>query len=199
MALLPSSHVVATSDRFTENPVQFKSPEYTEKWNRFTIRLSPPQHQILQRLYPQKAAYYVAHMFTSLKAVNEEQSNPRLKEARDFLRNFLCIDVRSLPPDARSIHYIKPESHRNSPEPSFKTKADGNSRDDVHSLVGDAWERGSTLFEKLTSGEMGVLRDLSVPLQATHDGRFAAQGSEIDSTVSELSANDLGLFIRIPQ
>jgi hypothetical protein len=138
-------------------------------------------------------------MFTSLKAVNEEQSNPRLKEARDFLRNFLCIDVRSLPPDARSIHYIKPESHRNSPEPSFKTKADGNSRDDVHSLVGDAWERGSTLFEKLTSGEIGVLRDLSVPLQATHDGRFAAQGSEIDSTVSELSANDLGLFIRIPQ
>jgi hypothetical protein len=67
--------------RMRQINLQFKSPEYTEP-NRFTIRLSPRQHQILQQKYPQKAAsYYVAHMFTSLKAVNEEQSNPELEEA----------------------------------------------------------------------------------------------------------------------
>jgi hypothetical protein len=169
--------------------LQFKSPEYTEKGHRFTIYLHTPQHQTLQRRYPQnKAAYYVAHMFASLKACNEAQADPNLTEARSFLRHFLCIDVRSLPSDARSISYIKPASHRHSPEPSFKTQGDGRSPKDAHALGVDTWERGSTLFEKLTSGTIGIVRDLSGP----HQAPIAAKGIEP-------RASDLGLCIRIPQ
>lgn len=183
--------------RFREVNLQFKSPEVVERWSRFTVRLSKAQHHTLRRLYPERTAFYVAHTFTSLKQVNEEQMSPNLAAARDFLKNFICIDAHALPIKARSVHYLRPEGSAKPQTPTFKSEGDGSARTDGRPLEKACWFRGDALLDALGSGTIGRRIDFADKgLPDVGKGVAPSTGNESDEIT--LAPSDIGLHIRVP-
>jgi hypothetical protein len=177
--------------------LQFKAPTYSESRDRFRISLTPHQHDLLQRLYPPHAAYYVAPMFRSLAELNSAQA--AAKTAADFLKNFVCIEVAHLPTKVDFFHYKQPPSHRASPFVMYKTPHDGQTRTATHPVSGNGWLRGSTLLAKFKSGEIGVLRDLKkgYPRVANETIGEAQVEFSLDSEENLFRA-ELGVLVRIP-
>ena len=175
--------------------LQFKSPDYLERNQRFTIRTSTHQHALL-KAYSKYTAYYVAPMFVSLEQVNKVQAE--LKTAEDFLKNFVCVEVSSLPPDTRSLHYCKPETHHNSPDIAFKTPTNGKSPEDAEPIVGDGWERGNTLVAKFKAGKIGALVDLESETDAAHVVNTVRSPVGVERVASSLSPSEFGVLIRVP-
>lgn len=114
---------IARCSSLRELYLQFKAPLYSESRSRFTISPTQHQHRLLRKLYPPHAAYYVAPMFRSLTELNKAQEF--VKTAADFLKNFICIEIATLPPQVDFFHYIQPSSHRESPLVKFKIPDDG--------------------------------------------------------------------------
>lgn len=177
--------------------LQFKAPEYSESRARFTISPTPHQHRLLQKLYPSRAAYYVAPMFRSLAELNSAQAS--VKTVADFLKNFVCIEIATLPPAVDFFHYIQPTSHRESPLVRFKVPDDGQIRTASHPVNGEGWLRGSTLLSKFKAGTVGAHRDLTNDYTRM-DGEIAcdAQADADLESYERLSASEFGVLVRIP-
>ncbi|MCI1192604.1 hypothetical protein MOJ79_12190 [Calidifontimicrobium sp. SYSU G02091] len=181
-------------DAMRELYLQFKAPSLSRRDRRFTVRLTPHQHERLKR-YPPGSAFYVAGMFGSMADFNRAQAG--VKTAEDFLRHFVCIDAAALPQDARAITFGIPESHRHSPEPGFKASAHGPGPADFEPLVGSQWERGNTLVSKLKQGQVGrVLRFGPEGECARADA--VAPVTELGSMPTEAECRGMGTFVRIP-
>jgi len=187
---------IAGLSRFREINLQFKSPEVVEKWNRFTIRLSKSQHLTLLRLYRRRTAFYVAHTFTSLKQLNAEQMSPHLAAARDFLKNFICIDVRGLPECTRSVHYVLLESGSKPREPTFKVDGDSSRRADTQPVKKTHWFRGDALLDALASGTVG--EEIDLVNRRTEDLTREAPGlASTDGDSEEVAPRDIGVYVRL--
>jgi hypothetical protein len=164
---------------FLELCLQFKAPLYSESRARFTISLTPHQHKVLQKDDPPLAAYYVAPMFRSLAELNSAQA--AVKTVTDFLKNFVCIEIKPLPPEVDFIQYIHPSSHRESPLVKFKTPNDGQTRTASHPVSGDGWLRGSTLLTKFKAGKVGIHYDQTNEYQRTKDKTVCGLEADTDS------------------
>jgi hypothetical protein len=141
---------------FREIILQFKSPTINKKGDLFTVDITKHQHEVLKD-YDNDTAYYVIPTFRSIKELNEIQAS--IKNATDFLKHCICIDVSSLPEQVDFIHYNKPESHKESPLIKYKTPKDGTAKKAKHSIKGKAWMRGSTLAERFKSNSVGSVVD----------------------------------------
>jgi hypothetical protein len=182
---------------FRELCLQFKAPLYSESRDRFTISPTPHQHRLLQKLYPSRAAYYVAPMFRSLAELNSAQA--AVKTVADFLKNFVCIEIAALPPEVDFFHYIQPSGHRESPLVKFKTPNDGQTRTASHPVNGDGWLRGSTLLAKFKAGRVGVYRDLTNDYAIMAEKTFCELQADIERNPDErLSGAELSVLVRIP-
>ena len=182
--------------KFKEVNLQFKSPDVVEKWNRFSLRIEPAQHRVLQDLYPINSAFYVAHTFPNLRSLNQEQTSPKLVEARDFLKHFICIDAHGLPEDARSIHYVKDPAGNKPSEASFKLSTDGKGKSDGQPIAKGLWFRADQLLSGINSGSVG----LDCELDSTKPGQGSKYCSyalaEEPRTNVTLKDTDFGVFIR---
>jgi hypothetical protein len=192
---------------FRELYLQFKAPAYSERQRRFTINTTKPQHQRLLR-YPSHTAYYLTHTFSSLEECTAAQRNVR--EAVNFLRHFLAIDIASLRDDVASFRYLKPPSHRESPQITYTCTTNRTK----HLKVGnDGWLRGNQLVEKFKDGSIGALvrlvTDQEKPSEPrSHLGSTAATDSVapsqewilspqvVDSLFSGRTEGSFGLQIR---
>jgi hypothetical protein len=181
-------------DAMRELYLQFKAPSLSQRDRRFTVRLTPHQHERL-RGYPPGSAFYVAGMFSSMAHFNQAQAE--VKKAEDFLRHFICIDAAVLPQDVRAVTFGIPESHRHSPEPGFKTSAHGPGPTDFESL-GSQWDRGTTLVAKLKLGQVGRFVDLRGRRVATQVETNAAPVLAGPAMPTDAECRTLGTFVRVP-
>jgi hypothetical protein len=182
-------------DAMRELYLQFKAPSLSQRDRRFTVRLTPHQHERLKQ-YPPGSAYYVAVMFSSMEHFNRAQA--KVKTAEDFLRHFVCVDATALPLDARGITFGIPESHRHSPEPGFNASAHGPGPTDFAPLVGSQWERGNTLVAKLKQGHVGRFVDFRGGRAAAHADMEAAPLLAGSTLPTDAECRTLGTFVRVP-
>ena len=140
-------------DPFRQLCLQFKAPTYSEFHDRFTIRLTAHQHQLL-KTYPANSAFYVAGMFCSLREFNLYQTH--LRKAA-FLAHFVCIEVSALPDEVDFFHVTRPSLQRLSPHVTFKVPADGPVQVATHTVTDDGWLRGHVLLEHFRGGALGGL------------------------------------------
>lgn len=180
---------------FREMYLQFKSPTYSSRRNLFTISVTQHQHQLL-RAYPFHSAYYVAPMFRTLRELNEAQRD--LTVAIDFLKDYVCIEISGLPAEVNFFQFVPPESHRESPQVTYKIPADGGTRTATHAIQGSGWMRGSGLVTKFRDNEIGNAISLD-PSQVNLESDSISDDSELGSPVNlarPLSASEFGVVVR---
>lgn len=146
------------SSTFRELYLQFKAPTYSERKGLFTIQVKRDQHRKLKEYYPPRTAYYVAHMFSSLQEVTSVQKN--LKIAADFLRDFIAIEISSLPEDVSFFQY-EPVSHSKSPTIKYKLPSEGNIRTAKYDIARKDWLRGNQLVDEFKRNSIGAIVELS--------------------------------------
>lgn len=178
--------------KYREINLQFKSPDVVTKWSRFKLRLDPPQHSLLQSLYPSGASFYVAHTFLDLAHVNQTQLSSSIKEARDFLAHFICVEIASLPADARSLHFERERGAAKPASVSVKRLGDGSGRKDGTSLTKSQWMRGDGLLDALIEGTVGTT------VNAESLSEHKADSATVQCTPSKVAPADIGLFIQVP-
>jgi hypothetical protein len=116
---------IAGRSAFKEIYLQFKAPMFSEKQDRFTIRTTEHQHNLLKS-YPPFSAFYVAPTFRTLKELNEAQT--QIETAKEFLRFFVCIEVSCLPQKIKFFHYGHVDSKRGCPDVRYKVPDDGGAK-----------------------------------------------------------------------
>lgn len=133
--------------------LQYKAPSFSNKNGRYTVLITPHQHQALQFLYPRHSAYYVTPMFRTLEEFKDAQTSLS-GSVSNFLMHFVCIDALSIPANARFFNYDHTEQRRSSPKIRFKLESDGNVREGQHPP--ESWCSGSNLLSRFKKGEFGA-------------------------------------------
>lgn len=182
--------------KFREVNLQFKSPEFVEKWSRFSIRLESRQHETLLALYPENTAFYIAHTFTSLRHANDEQVSKNLKEAKDFLKHFICVDASVLPANSRSVHYLREQGDKKPRDLSYKVQGDGSGRTDGREFPKGTWFRADALLDGLAEGTIGTEYDLLTKAMNPQDAVLGHTKRGI-AGVGSMKAEDFGVCLRV--
>jgi len=140
--------------------LQFKAPtRYSDKHNRFTIRITEHQHELLKKYHPD-SAYYVAPMFRSFEELNEVES--AMTSSEIFLRFFACIEISNLPDSISYFHIKPPDKNKTAPDARYNLKEDPNKKNARHPVKGkDLVLLGNWLLNRLKDKKVGAVLDTS--------------------------------------
>jgi hypothetical protein len=184
---------IVGSDSMREIYLQFKAPTYSERDRRFTCNLTEHQHLRL-RNYPNGTAFYVAAYFKSLDQFNNAQSSTNTTE--DFLRNYICIDVKGVADDARCLTFCTPSTMRHSLEPGYKDSRHSNSPKSYTPIESMHCKKGNLLISLLKQEKVGRLIDLR-PAGSTANCTNIASALDLDAELPVHDFRDCGVFVRI--
>jgi len=152
-----------TGPRCRQLLLQFKRPRLTVSgYSSFSPR--PQQHERL-RHYPPGTAFYVVPVLRTLEQMQAAQKSGCAP--LDFLRNYLAIDISTLPLDFRFVRYGISEI--------WVTAQVGKERRHIHA---GKWIQGNTLIEKFMAGRLGTTID------AASRTLSMAPGEEVADTAS---------------
>jgi hypothetical protein len=188
---------------FREIYLQFKAPYFSTNQDRFRIRPTEHQHNLL-REYTAFSAFYVVPSFRSLQELNAAQT--KIRASADFLKFFVCIEVSCLPAKINFFHYWHVDTKRGCPKVCYKIPDDGSVRTVKHLVPAKRRLLGTKLASLLRSKKVGHTVSLSPVTDDSHpaflEGEAGIRGiwNPESTDVFRISDNckpaDFGIFVR---
>lgn len=188
---------------FREIYLQFKAPYFSLNRDRFTIRPTEHQHNLLKE-YTAFSAFYVAPTFRSLQELNIAQT--KIKASAEFLKFFVCIEVSCLPARIDFFHYWHVDSKRGCPDVCYKIPGDGLVKTAKHLVPAKRRMLGTKLASLLKEKQVGH----AVSLSSTADGinpvfsenqaeaarNWNTEAIEVFNISDSCKPSDFGIFVR---